>query len=673
MQDELSASGLSTLPKGFVAVPVSVEQMAAPLRLCVVCRAPGSGEGLIALRDTLDARVLLGCIMDAGRRVHQWVEIWIQSLQNVIAAPGLARESLSNALLDKRWRDTFAAMESLEPDDLFRTGWEGDPPRPTWIDPKSGRPIHPIEGASRKPFALCRDESALAEANLPSYATSLHRYLYVPEHPAQTPFVAITPDAPANERTVPLETLVPPGGGLVPLNPGGLTMVRSHSPLTLEAFSDMLSGKPAAGTVAGVPNELQTVVAAGDAGNDGDGWLSVGRHGRWGRVIESLHLKLRVLADVVNAVRTSAQRTQRPLLSLDADQFKIRIGPPATALPRLWTARAVLADAGSAVELPVQGSAARHYTPGGPARSPVYQPARGSEVSRGQGTVRIRKVFPEMAEGVVVEGTLDSQQKVDAARNDLVWLRITMPDAPLDLYARVDPGPALAGGEWRFRTVGQRLAPARVAQLREGLAAAASFEVIPVLSSPVDLYSIGVLATRLLLVNAAAALPVALDEILSLARELANQHDAHSPLPLRVRAIVESDPRWLAALGPQRLQWEGLTPEHALEMVPADLWMDVLGTLVAMFPGVGPDSACRDYGDAPPGALHRVFDRAIADLDRLLLRTRSLIVIDWRYNREIHSIIRGYLTGLAQPTAPAAQAAPAPPPAPTAKPAMRVR
>src|SRR6185312_6241552 len=95
------------------------------------------------------------------------------------------------------------------------------------------------------------DESALAEANLPSYATSLHRYLYVPEHPEQTSFVAITPDAPANDRTMPIEALVPPGGGLVPLNLGGLMMVRSHSPLTLEAFGDLLSARPAGSTLAG--------------------------------------------------------------------------------------------------------------------------------------------------------------------------------------------------------------------------------------------------------------------------------------------------------------------------------------------------------------------------------------------------------------------------------------
>jgi len=65
-----------------------------------------------------------------------------------------------------------------------------------------------------------------------------------------------------------------------------------------------------------------------------------------------------------------------------------------------------------------------------------------------------------------------------------------------------------------------------------------------------------------------------------------------------------------------------------------------------MFPGAGPDSTCRDYGDAQPGGIHKVFDRATKDVDDLLVRTRSLIVIDWRFNREIHAVIRGHLTGI---------------------------
>jgi hypothetical protein len=431
-------------------------------------------------------------------------------------------------------------------------------------------------------------------------------------------------------------------------------MVRTLSVLSLEEFTDQLSGKPATGRASGVP-EISPQVSIEKAEGSEEGWLFLGRHGRWGRVLETFHLKLRALADALRSVRIAVQRMQRPLLNLDAEAFKVRVGEPGAALPWLWTARVVLTDPGSAVALQVQGNNAKFYTLGRPARTPSYQPPGSAGASRGRGTVRIRKVFPDMAQGMVVEGTLTSQQRVEAAKSDLVWLRLTLADAPLDLYARLDPGSSMASGEWRFRTVEQRLPPQRIAQLPEGLNTPASFEVLPVLSTPCDLFSLGVLAVRMLLVNAEASLPVALDAMMSLALQVANQHDAQSPLGLRLRAVFESDPRWLAILGPHRLVWEGIKPEQALEIVPLELWMDVLGLIVGMFPGVGPDSACADYGDAPSGAPHRVFDRAAGDLDRLLLRTRSLIVIDWRYNREIHSVIRGYKTGV---TTPAKSAAP---------------
>jgi hypothetical protein len=74
----------------------------------------------------------------------------------------------------------------------------------------------------------------------------------------------------------------------------------------------------------------------------------------------------------------------------------------------------------------------------------------------------------------------------------------------------------------------------------------------------------------------------------------------------------------------------------------------VLAALVRALPGVGPDSSCRDYGDAPSEAPQRVFHRLASDLAHLLVRTRSLIVIDWRYNREVHAVLRKYLTGVSK-------------------------
>jgi hypothetical protein len=101
----------------------------------------------------------------------------------------------------------------------------------------------------------------------------------------------------------------------------------------------------------------------------------------------------------------------------------------------------------------------------------------------------------------------------------------------------------------------------------------------------------------------------------------------------------------VVSLGPQGLSYDEVAPEDAFDLVPTELWWDTLAAVVRMFPGIGPDSTCRDLGDAPVGGLHKVLDRALEDFNSLLLRTRSLIVIDWRFNREVFSVIRSQLGG----------------------------
>lgn len=220
----------------------------------------------------------------------------------------------------------------------------------------------------------------------------------------------------------------------------------------------------------------------------------------------------------------------------------------------------------------------------------------------------------------------------------------------MDLYAYLDPESALATGEIRFRTVGQRLEEGQIAALKAAAGVPLSntpFEVVPLLSTPCDLYSLGVLAVRTLLVDNQTKLPKALDDMLSLAHQVAVDHDGTTDLPTRIRRLFDTDRRWVLSLGPQRLTYDVVEPEDAFDLVPTDLWWDTLAMVVRLFPGVGPDSACRDFGDAAVGGLHKVFDRALGDLDALLLRTRSLIVIDWRFNREIYGVIRSHVTGTA--------------------------
>ena len=97
----------------------------------------------------------------------------------------------------------------------------------------------------------------------------------------------------------------------------------------------------------------------------------------------------------------------------------------------------------------------------------------------------------------------------------------------MDLYGRVDESEALAKGETRFRTLPQILSePVRNAleQAAGTPIANASFEILPLLTSPCDMYALGVLAIKLLLVDDENTLAIAVDEVLSLAKEIAVEY-----------------------------------------------------------------------------------------------------------------------------------------------------
>jgi hypothetical protein len=340
------------------------------------------------------------------------------------------------------------------------------------------------------------------------------------------------------------------------------------------------------------------------------------------------------------------------MLNVTADSFRVDLGAPGSGLPLFWTARASLVAPGEAVALNIPGAEAEYYLRDRQAAS-VYAPDSAGRAVQGRASVRIRKVEADGRPNVgIVSGTLATQERIRPATSDLAWIRLHVGSGRADLYARLDADAGLATGEWRFRTVPQKFADSggglAAVKAAEGvLISEAPFQVVALLSSPFDLYSLAVLAVRTLLVGADRALPEALDDMLSLAKQTAQ---GQGDLPARIAALFAGDAKWAERAGPHRLADSLASAKDAFDLVPLDLWCRVLAAIARMFPGLGPESACADLGDAPAGGLHRVFDRAVADLEDLIVRTRSLIVIDWRSNREIHSVIRGCRTGLAGPS-----------------------
>ena len=634
--------------KGYRAVPISEADRESALRLCAVVReAPDPVAGIfVLLRDTAEESVFLGCLLDKSGHVHLWIELWIQNIDNLEKSLQTHRETFSNHVLDERWKRRAAFFARQDRSSKIEIGSEAVHPLPIYFDLAVSGPVNPKDKISSEPWELCLDDSLLEGHLLPRFSTSLSRYLYV--RSASKPlFLPMTTGSLRNESTQePQEVL----GPVIPLNAdGGLMMALKFAPLSLENYADLLSGHAWMGIeegnkvfkLAGVYRTLQN----SDLIQQGGAHLFLGKRGSAGRLIEIFHLKLNLLLQVFGLVREFVRDEQLPFLNLSADSFRVSLAETGTSLPFLWTAKVGLAALGSAFGLPIENSDVRYFVAPGFTHTSIFRPVGASNPVNAVGAVRIRKVLVQKDETVILEGTISTQERIDISPTDLLSIQLTLSSGRVALYANLTEG--VAQGERRFRTIPQKL-PKHV-----GLAIRSAegvrfpyvpFETHPLRSSPADLYALAVIAVRLLLVNDENTLAIALDEIQSLAQAVANDGQEGVEFPDRLRAITTADARWSASLGPHRLlNPQALTAEESLVYLPGNLWWDTIAALIRCFPGAAPDSFAAELGDAPPLALHEVFEPAISVLEKLSLRSRSLLFVDWKYNSEINSVVQAAL------------------------------
>jgi hypothetical protein len=631
---------LQRLPEGYLALPLAGGG-GYSLPVCVVARRKPDpiGGPLVVIRPLPDGQVVLGCIQDQGGQIWQWLEIWVQSigaLQDTLAA---YRESLPNGELDARWTKLAETLLAEPEAALFAIGSESRHAPPMWVDLAQNAVVTLTDPGSGEAFELCRDDALLERHGLPAYRVSSHRYLHRPASPETPSFVPVTPGAPENEHTAALAQINRGLDGLPALNPeGGLLLIRPLHPLGYEEFLGVLAGAEWQGLPHGRAQLDPSNVGAEIGSPDSQGRLFLGREHPRRMLGETFHLKLRAFADVLTQTRNAVQRLQRPFFNLAEESFRVRLGEPGRGLPFLWTARVVLSQTGSAVRLPIPGSKANYFLIPDPDRLTVYRPAELGGGRRGQGAFRLRELNEQVQGGCLVHGTLQVGDAGLPGPQELVWLRVSVGNRTFDFHGHLEEDRALARGEARFRSIELEFSEPDRARLKDAAGvplANARWESIPLLSTPCDLYALAVLGARTFLVNGDNTLPLAMDELQSLARQVATATDLEAGL----RQALAQDARWLASLGPQRLLKSGLGVADALAGVPIELWSATLAMLIRMLPGAGPHAACKHLNDARPGLYHEVFTRAVSDVTDLVRGTRGLVVSDWEMNQEVVHLI----------------------------------
>lgn len=649
MSFDCDTEGLSnTIPAGYMAVQVSTPLNTHALPLAVLVRHDphGSNHFLLPLRNIHGAKTFLGCICDHAGRVLQWIELWIQDNSCFSASSSCLRGILSNTVMDTRWQQTVDAFTILEPGEMIQTGFETCHPLPTFLDMSEQTTVHLMDSRSGTPWQLCTDDHLLLENGLPSYSTTLYRYLYVPALGKDSTFAAITQEAPRTDSTVLLSDLQ--GGKWIGLNPdGGYILVRKYHPLSVDAFVEALNtGRWDAGPWEERSTHPAQAIAIHNRTNPfpDNGFLFCDSSGNEGRLLEVLHLKLRFLADLIHSVQTMLQCTQRPFLNIDDITWRVRLGRSGRGLPFLWTAAPILSIPPESFPVEIEGSTFQYYLPS-PFLSPsVYRPRINLNPVVGRATIRIRKVLHH-DKALTIEGTFTTQQRMDIGPKDLVRFELLLPSGRIQLHAWLESVTAMAAGEWRFHSSPCHLAENHFADLQkmEGIPQPEiSFEVLPLFSSPFDLYSLAVLAVRIVLVDRSTTLPLALDALMSLAHEIRGFNQQDRSLEECIGGVFASNHRWLESLGPHRLICGELRAEQAVQIVPPLLWWRTLAIILKMLPGAGSNSVCSNLGDAPQGGLHRICEPVIRELNDLIRLTRCMIVPEWNQNQIVRNVLNRY-------------------------------
>ncbi len=325
--------GRGQLPAELVAIPAWAGQEAAPVKVCVLCRRtadPVQGY-LPQRRDTLDAKVYLGCLTDA-HGVLDLLEIWVQSLDGLAEAAKsrmLTHDAVDNAVVDRRWRQLYDTAAADWPAGLLGCGYETREPAADVPGPgaRAARPPRP-SGPCAATTTGCGPPAC---RRTPAPCTGTCR------HPRRQPLRPPVARRPADRR----HGRVRPGaaaGQAGPVQP------------RRRADAGQAGRAPAAGRV-GRPARREEgttgppTAAAGSASPRTAPWPprpagSCSPDGSPSRLVESYLLKLQLWTNLVEETARFTAAAGRPLLNLGPNSFAVRLADTAAGLPALWTTAA---------------------------------------------------------------------------------------------------------------------------------------------------------------------------------------------------------------------------------------------------------------------------------------------------------------------------------------------
>src|SRR5258708_12383629 len=123
-----------------------------------------TGTPLILLRETTDATIYLGCLVDCTGDPKAWLEIWVQNVDRMAQSFRAQIEAVNNSLVDRRWSERLAMFRRLDRIGLIETGWETVHPQPAFFDANAETVVYPFEPVPNRPFFLSTEDAPFTGA-----------------------------------------------------------------------------------------------------------------------------------------------------------------------------------------------------------------------------------------------------------------------------------------------------------------------------------------------------------------------------------------------------------------------------------------------------------------------------------------------------------------------------
>src|ERR1041385_6152243 len=635
------------MPSGFTLAPIHPADSTTPLRICVLVRDRPDpvGGAFLLLREQPGARVFLGAETDAEGSIQDWLEIWVQTLQYKDLSFSNYQERLANHAFDQRWRSEYELAKVSFPEDIIVIGAESRNPAPILIKRATGESAGLFAPTERANWEICKDDTLLESLGLPAYSTSPFRYLFQPNGAETKTFLATSVDAPNNAHVQSLDRLKSSPEVREIFNPhAGLLRVARFRALGLEDYLRVLEGEPWQASLPGVARLFQSGIYSDlqtwSAAQKGMPFLLNAGARVPDRLNEIFFLKLSALHQIFKELRRNVKSLQLPLLNLSPASFAITLVESGDQFPALWTARGRLVKPGQAYPLHIKSTEQKYFIRLGQTEPSIFLPEGLGAHSFGMGTVRLRNVVQESG-GLVLEGTLVAEDYLGLDPHDLLWFKLPLAEERLEFYAHVYTSEAVGPKEARFRTVPARLSESVTATLKKSLISLskAPYEIWPLLSSPCDLHSLGILAIRILLANGKSNLPVIVDDVQGLARHVGKEPLSEGGLSTKLEALLQKEKTLLDLVSPHSLTDLGLNAEQARSQIAWGIWLDTISLVLRLFPGAGAHTYCKGFGDVSPLALETVFDQPVQDLETLVLRLRSVLTPSLFDNTEITAAV----------------------------------